>query len=475
MLDIVLFRTETGGDPDVVRESQRRRGANVDLVTTVVELDEQWRAQLQLIKATRDTARAEVEAAGLAAKAAAVNGSSADLAEAKASAGLAKRQLAKRLEPLERAERTLRTDLHSALVGIGALVHEHAPLRPAMLGMSEPRTGGAAAHGHSTSHSAAAHVRAQRALVAAGWAELLHAPSAAPPARVWRTRGPALLAQHTMVGLALAAAARAGYTLLPWPVQSPAGVSQKLQKLRQDRGELPADGSAPPTQGVSSVPTGGSEGEPIRALHAASWLLEKELPVRYAYVVDGTADDANGGGGAGPHVYVSELWPDDGSAWEALDEVGRLSEAVHAQLGLPVGLREAHTGELRCEEARAFVLESSVGVEGAVAGTHRARARAPDGTPAEPSIELARVWCTADYMPRGLGIRCGGKRIGERHKRYVHMVGARICSPTRCLLALAATSPPSPLPAVLLRGLPMSMPEAEAESRNAIRSDCESL
>lgn len=43
MLDINLFRTEKGGDPEIVRESQRRRFADVSLVDKVIALDAQWR------------------------------------------------------------------------------------------------------------------------------------------------------------------------------------------------------------------------------------------------------------------------------------------------------------------------------------------------------------------------------------------------------------------------------------------------
>ena len=43
MLDILLFRTDQGGNPDLVRESQRRRYADVTLVDKVIEFDTQWR------------------------------------------------------------------------------------------------------------------------------------------------------------------------------------------------------------------------------------------------------------------------------------------------------------------------------------------------------------------------------------------------------------------------------------------------
>ena len=43
MLDITLFRTDQGGNPDIVRESQRRRYADVSLVDKVIEIDSEWR------------------------------------------------------------------------------------------------------------------------------------------------------------------------------------------------------------------------------------------------------------------------------------------------------------------------------------------------------------------------------------------------------------------------------------------------
>lgn len=42
-MDINLFRVDKGGNPDLVRESQRRRGAPVEVVDKIIALDEQWR------------------------------------------------------------------------------------------------------------------------------------------------------------------------------------------------------------------------------------------------------------------------------------------------------------------------------------------------------------------------------------------------------------------------------------------------
>jgi seryl-tRNA synthetase len=43
MLDINLFREEKGGDPNVVRNSQRSRNKPVELVDEVIFLDKAWR------------------------------------------------------------------------------------------------------------------------------------------------------------------------------------------------------------------------------------------------------------------------------------------------------------------------------------------------------------------------------------------------------------------------------------------------
>lgn len=45
VLDINLFREEKGGNPELVRESQRRRFADASLVDRVIEKDEAWRKE----------------------------------------------------------------------------------------------------------------------------------------------------------------------------------------------------------------------------------------------------------------------------------------------------------------------------------------------------------------------------------------------------------------------------------------------
>ena len=64
-LDIQSIRTYRGGDPEKVRESQRRRFADVGLVDRVIEEDEKWRALVQAvddIKAEKNKKQKEITA-----------------------------------------------------------------------------------------------------------------------------------------------------------------------------------------------------------------------------------------------------------------------------------------------------------------------------------------------------------------------------------------------------------------------------
>jgi len=43
VLDLEIFRAEKGGNPELVRESQRKRFKDVGLVDKVIEADNEWR------------------------------------------------------------------------------------------------------------------------------------------------------------------------------------------------------------------------------------------------------------------------------------------------------------------------------------------------------------------------------------------------------------------------------------------------
>jgi len=50
MLDINLFRVEKGHNPEIIRESQRRRGASIEVVDEVINLDKEWRKRYHIFR-----------------------------------------------------------------------------------------------------------------------------------------------------------------------------------------------------------------------------------------------------------------------------------------------------------------------------------------------------------------------------------------------------------------------------------------
>ena len=62
-IDINLLRVDRGGDPEKVRESQRRRYDSVELVDEIIEMDNRWRkltAQIDDLKKEKNAIQKQV-------------------------------------------------------------------------------------------------------------------------------------------------------------------------------------------------------------------------------------------------------------------------------------------------------------------------------------------------------------------------------------------------------------------------------
>ena len=120
MLDIQLFRVDQGGNPDLVRESQRRRYADVGLVDAVIEIDSSWRETRGQLD---DAKKAKFVANAVGAKA--DGGDAADAKRGKGGGALPASSLhaslrddvVARVEQIVRAEATGETDRAQRLLG----------------------------------------------------------------------------------------------------------------------------------------------------------------------------------------------------------------------------------------------------------------------------------------------------------------------------------------------------------------------
>ncbi|RZC81394.1 hypothetical protein C5167_043970 [Papaver somniferum] len=118
MLDINLFRVDKGGNPEIIRESQRRRFASVELVDEVICLDKEWRQrQFELDNLRKDLNKINKEAGELI-----ISGEDAT-GKIKSSEKCKQSKAAKDAEVQEAKDL-----LYSKLDLIGNLVHDSAPV-----------------------------------------------------------------------------------------------------------------------------------------------------------------------------------------------------------------------------------------------------------------------------------------------------------------------------------------------------------
>ncbi|THU64354.1 hypothetical protein C4D60_Mb01t25610 [Musa balbisiana] len=118
MLDINLFRAEKGFDPELVRESQRRRFASVEVVEEIIHLDREWRQrQFELDGLRRDANRLtkEVKNLKIAGK---------DATEVISSTEETKKLIAAKELEVQEAKATLDSKLET----IGNLIHDSVPV-----------------------------------------------------------------------------------------------------------------------------------------------------------------------------------------------------------------------------------------------------------------------------------------------------------------------------------------------------------
>ncbi|OAY64714.1 Serine--tRNA ligase, partial [Ananas comosus] len=118
MLDVNIFRSEKGFDPERVRESQRRRFASVDIVDEIIRLDKEWRQrQYELECLRKDFNRINKEVARLKVL-------KLDATEVIASTDEKKRQAAAKEAEVQDAKAALDARLET----VGNLVHDSVPV-----------------------------------------------------------------------------------------------------------------------------------------------------------------------------------------------------------------------------------------------------------------------------------------------------------------------------------------------------------
>ena len=187
--------------------------------------------------------------------------------------------------------------------------------------------------------------------------------------------------------------------------------------------------------------------QPISALHRGEWLDPKDLPIKYAGHSSCFRKEAGAHGKDTWGIFRIHQFekieqflittPEE--SWKAHDEMIATSEEFYRTLELPYRVVNIVSGELNDAAAKKYDLEAWFPGYGAYR-------------------ELVSCSNCTDYQSRGLEVRLGAKKGGDKDKKYVHMLNATLCATERtlcCILENYQTEKGIVVPKVLVPFLEM--------------------
>ncbi|OJJ06895.1 hypothetical protein ASPVEDRAFT_46256 [Aspergillus versicolor CBS 583.65] len=165
--------------------------------------------------------------------------------------------------------------------------------------------------------------------------------------------------------------------------------------------------------------------QPLSALHDSEWLQDKDLPIRYAgystcYRKEAGAHGKDAWGIFRVHQFekIEQFIltkPED--SWKVFDEMIATSEEFYQSLGLPYQVVSIVSGALNNAAAKKFDLEAWFPFQ-------------------QEYKELVSCSNCTDYQARALGIRYGPKKTTDAKKAYVHALNATLCATERTLCCI---------------------------------------
>lgn len=414
MLDINAFLVEKGGEPEKIKESQRRRGDPVEIVDEIIadyskwtkirfELDEKNKAINGVQKQIAPIRKAKGDASAL-------------LAE--------KDQLTLDKKNLIEQEQKADLDLRMKVNTVGNFVHESVVVSQTEDDNDVVRTW--APEGYEVA-AVAAQTGAEASL---SHHEILLRLDGYDPERGVRIvghrgyflRNYGVFLNQALINYGLSFLAKNGYTPLQAPVMMNKDVMAKTAQLSQFDEELykVMDGDDEKYLIATSE-------QPISAYHAGEWFdsPQDQLPVRYAGYSSCFRREAGSHGKDAWGIFRVHAFekieqfvltePD--KSWEEFERMIGLSEEFYKSLGLPYRVVGIVSGELNNAAAKKYDLEAWFPYQ-------------------KEYKELVSCSNCTDYQSRNLEIRCGIKQQNQTDKKYVHCLNSTLSATQRTLCCI---------------------------------------
>lgn len=408
-LDINMLRADRGGDPEKVRESQRRRFASVELVDQVIALDDAWRkltGDIDKMKKNKNSVQKEVGAKKKA-------GEACDemVAEVKS--------LGETIEQMEKQQEETKTQLDSLLGKIGNFVDDSVPIS------KDEDADNRVERKWGTPRDPAGLLNHHDLLWRIGGYEPERGVQVAGH-RGYFLRDVGVMLNQAFINYGISFLRARNYCVLQPPYMMRksvmAGVAQ-LEEFDEALYKVSGDGEDKYLIATSE--------QPICAYHKDEWMDEKQLPLRYAGVSSCFRKEAGAHGKDTWGIFrvhqfekVEQfiICEGDLAVSNALqEEMITTAEEFYQSLGFPYHVINIVSGALNNAAIRKYDLECWF------PGYNAYR-------------ELVSCSNCTDYQSRSMEIRCGNvKKMGDKEKKYVHMLNATLCATGRAICCLLET------------------------------------
>ncbi|KAJ3215610.1 Cytosolic seryl-tRNA synthetase [Dinochytrium kinnereticum] len=434
-LDINLFRKDRGGDPDLVRESQRRRFQPVEVVDEIIALDNEWRkARHTADEKSKDLNAVQKQIQGL--MKAGKKDEATDLLKQKDA--LQKEKLA-----LEEEVKLRETAVNVKLNSIGNLVHDSC-----IVSDTEDNNGIVKKWWPDGTSEDAERERRVKLLGSDPKKEKgipglfphhevmekINAYDQARGTKISGHRGYFLVGAGVDLNFALMQYGldfleSKGYTKLWTPFFMNKEVMAKTAQLEEfDEALYKVQGELGPnkeeTEDTTKYLIATSE-QPISALHMNEWLTEAELPKKYGGTSSCFRKEAGAHGRDNWGLFRVHQFEkveqfvlcDPEKSWEMHEEMIAVAEEFYKSLGLPYRVVNIVSKALNNAAAKKYDLEAWFPFQ----GTYK---------------ELVSCSNCTDFQTRALEIRFGAKKLNDPIKRYAHALNCTLTATERTMCCI---------------------------------------
>lgn len=443
VLDLDLFRSDKGGDPDQIRKNQTKRFKDVALVETVIAQDTEWRQRrhradnLNKLKNVcskeigekmkrKEPLGDEAEPVPEQVKVELTDITS-DILKTLTVNQIKKVRLLIDDAMVENEKRLQEAEAkrNSALREVGNHLHESVPVSNDEDENKVERTFGDCERRGKYSHVDLIvmidGMNAEKGAIVSG-------------GRGYFLTGPAVFLEQALIQHALHLLYAKGYTPLYTPFFMRKEVMQEVAQLSQFDEELykvVGKGSERAEEaGVDEKYLIATSEQPIAAYHRDEWLPEASLPIKYAGLSTCFRQEVGSHGRDTRGIFRVHQFekveqfvltsPHDNKSWEMMDEMIGNAEEFCQSLGIPYRIVNIVSGALNHAASKKLDLEAWFGGSGAYR-------------------ELVSCSNCLDYQARRLLVRYGQTKKMNAAMEYVHMLNATMCAATRVICAILET------------------------------------